>query len=87
MFILGQELRVLKQEELEILQWISPLMFAATQKDTFERRQEGTGTWFLENQVFRNWKAGTLGNNKRTLYCFGMRTFIHSILYPPQELY
>lgn len=57
-----------QQERDEILQWISPLNFAAQQSDLSARRQEGTGSWLLESHKFQEWKI-TGGS---TLVCQGM---------------
>ena len=68
-----QEQRQRNKEDTKILEWLSPLTFWATQQDTFERRQEGTGVWFLESEAFRKWKEGTLGDDRQILFCSGMR--------------
>ncbi|KAI5803500.1 hypothetical protein DFH27DRAFT_50967 [Peziza echinospora] len=51
-----------------ILEWLSPLDFQARQKDTFALRLTGTGSNFLEHEIFRSWVMGA----KKTLYCPGI---------------
>ena len=55
-------------EREEILQWISPLNFTVQQSDLSVRRQEGTGSWFLESKQFQEWKS----IDGSTLICQGM---------------
>jgi len=50
--------------------WISTLNFSTKQNDFFERRQERTGEWLLNEDTFKNWLNGTEG----TLWCPGLRT-------------
>ena len=57
------------QERQAIIDWLSPLNFFITQDDIFNRRQEGTGEWFLKSDVFQSWLS-TLGD---TLWCPGIR--------------
>ncbi|KAL9037535.1 MAG: hypothetical protein Q9180_003663 [Flavoplaca navasiana] len=53
------------QRRENILDWLSPLNFFQTQQDTFARREDGTGQWFIESGVFQDWLSGT----NRTLCC------------------
>jgi hypothetical protein len=52
--------------------WLSPLNFSTKQSDFFRRRQEGTGEWLLEDDVFKKWLDGT----ERILWCPGLRMII-----------
>ena len=52
----------------KILQWLSPNDFASQQSDLIDRRQEGTGQWFLESKEFVNWVNGS----QKTLLCQGI---------------
>jgi hypothetical protein len=67
------------REECQIIaDWISPLNFKVTQRDTFEQRTEGTGQWLLDSHEFNGWLAG----ESRTFWCFGMRKmFFITILF------
>ena len=51
------------QERLTILDWLSPVDFAAEQQDFLSWREPGTGQWLLdsaEHQTWLNTKGGTL---------------------------
>jgi hypothetical protein len=52
----------------ELMSWISPTDFSAQHSDIFQRRQEGTGQWFLDTAEFANW----LDQDKSTLFCPGI---------------
>ncbi|KAL8877180.1 MAG: hypothetical protein Q9198_004760 [Flavoplaca austrocitrina] len=64
------------QRRENILEWLSPLNFFQTQQDTFARREDGTGQWFIESGVFQDWLSGT----NRTLCCTGIPGAGKSIL-------
>ena len=51
-----------------ILKWISSTDFPSQQSDIIDRRQKGTGQWFLDAPEFNNWIHGS----KQTLFCPGM---------------
>ena len=53
----------------KILEWLSPLEFGPRLNEMLGRRQEGTGTWLLESQVFTAWLRGVI----RAIWCPGMR--------------
>jgi len=53
-----QEVRIRDQESREIANKISSLSVWATQNDTFERHQEGTGEWMLKHADFQDWIEG-----------------------------
>ncbi|XHF98005.1 hypothetical protein AWENTII_001577 [Aspergillus wentii] len=50
-----------------ILEWITPVDYAAQQTDILNRRQRGTGNWLLDTDEFQQWVDG----EKRTLFCQG----------------
>jgi hypothetical protein len=56
----------------EILEWLLPTSpitdFAARQKAIIDKRQEGTGQWFLTDPKFTKW----LGESKSSLFCHGI---------------
>ncbi|KAL8963127.1 MAG: hypothetical protein Q9193_000562 [Seirophora villosa] len=60
----------------EVLEWLSPLNFFKTQQDTFARREEGTGQWFIDSPEFQEWLSGI----NRTLCCPGIPGAGKSIL-------
>jgi len=51
-----------------LMQWISSTDFPAQQSDLINRKQEGTGSWFLTAPEFFEWQTGS----KKTLFCPGM---------------
>lgn len=51
------------------LEWLSSASFASKQTDTFSMSQEGTGKWFLEEEMFKAWCEG----DNRVLCCQGIR--------------
>lgn len=56
------------QESQAIIDWLSPLNFFITQKDTLRRRQDGTGEWLFEAPEFKAWLSGT----EKILWCSGL---------------
>ncbi|KAF8139254.1 ankyrin repeat-containing domain protein [Mycena galopus ATCC 62051] len=55
-------------EDREILNWTSPINFFPRQADILGARQSGTGDWFLQENLFKQWKACEI----RALWCRGM---------------
>ena len=51
-----------------ILEWISPSDYPAHQSDVINRRQEGTGQWFLDAPQVVTW----LSQRQATLFCPGI---------------
>ncbi|KAF2804420.1 uncharacterized protein BDZ99DRAFT_491208 [Mytilinidion resinicola] len=51
-----------------LLEWLSPTDYPAQQSDIIERRQEGTGQWFLDAPEVARW----LSEAKGTLFCPGI---------------
>lgn len=68
------------QEWQAILDWLTPMDYAAQQSDFLTRRQEGTGQWLLDSTEFQTW----LETDRQTLFCPGMpgagKTIITSIV-------
>ncbi|KAJ3951499.1 hypothetical protein N0V92_012088 [Colletotrichum tropicale] len=58
------EERHLDENKKEILDWITPIDFAAQQVDNLERRQDGTGQWLLESAEFQTW----IEEDRKTLF-------------------
>ncbi|KEF53021.1 uncharacterized protein A1O9_10929 [Exophiala aquamarina CBS 119918] len=63
-----------------ICEWFSPLNFWNQQQDVFDRYHDGTGTWFLQDQIFLDWLNGTM----KVLWCPGIpgsgKTVISSVV-------
>ncbi|CEO59716.1 hypothetical protein PMG11_04381 [Penicillium brasilianum] len=41
--------------------WLSPPDTSTNLNEALKKRQDGTGSWFLESEAFQTWKAGTRG--------------------------
>ena len=56
-----------------ILAWLSPLDPKSRHHDIQERRVENVGEWLLQSEEFRNWCAGSGGDesNNGILFCYG----------------
>ncbi|KAH0565262.1 hypothetical protein GP486_001343 [Trichoglossum hirsutum] len=69
-----------RNENLEILNWLTPIDYGPQQSDFIKRRQEGTGTWLLYTNEFDIW----LNQRTKTLYCSGIpgagKTILTSII-------
>lgn len=52
-----------------MLDWLTPLDYASQQADYLQRRQPGTGRWFLESLKYNLWVKG---KDSRTLFCPGI---------------
>lgn len=60
--------RLQRKEDVEILDWLTPVDYGAQQSDYIGRRQPGTGDWLLESDEFLTW----LDTAKSTLFCPGI---------------
>ena len=69
-----------RNEDLEILNWLTPIDYGPQQSDFIQRRQEGTGTWLLHTNEFNTW----LDQRNKTLFCSGIpgagKTILTSIV-------
>ncbi|RYO98812.1 hypothetical protein DL764_006975 [Monosporascus ibericus] len=63
-----QDAREADEKCQEILNWLTPLNYAAQQSDSYSRARPGTAQWLLDSDEYRRWL--TLGN--RTLFCPGI---------------
>jgi hypothetical protein len=61
-----------REDRRNISRWLSPLNFKAVQSEYLQKRQEGTGQWFLESPEFTDWRDGT----SEVLWCPGNRESI-----------
>ena len=57
-----------KEEDLNILKWLTPIDYAAQQSDHISRRQPGTGQWLLYSAEYQEW----LKSPGKTLFCPGI---------------
>ena len=75
-----QDNRERRHEHQTILDWLTPIDYAAQQSDFIGRRQEGTGQWLLKSDEFQTW----LKTSTQTLFCPGIpgagKTIITSIV-------
>ncbi|KAJ7575154.1 ankyrin repeat-containing domain protein [Mycena floridula] len=55
------------KKRIAFLDWISTLDFHTTQRETFAKRAEGTGNWFIQDPRFLRWLSGAL----KVLWCSG----------------
>lgn len=69
-----------KDEDVQILNWITPIDYARQQSTFISLRKEGTGQWFLDSTEFQDW----IKTDNQTLFCPGIpgagKTFITSII-------
>ena len=69
-----------RNEDLEILNWLTPINYGPQQSDFIQRRQEGTGTWLLHTNEFNTW----LDRRNKTIFCSGIpgagKTILTSIV-------
>ncbi|WJG34361.1 uncharacterized protein FOBCDRAFT_194101 [Fusarium oxysporum Fo47] len=68
-----------RKEDIEILEWLTPINYGPQQSDNFSQRQEGTGEWLLSSKEFQEWiETG------QTLFCPGVpgagKTILTSIV-------
>ncbi|MCJ1262568.1 hypothetical protein MMC22_002438 [Lobaria immixta] len=63
-----------------IIDWLSPLNFLAKQQAIVKESRDGTGTWFLDSEIFTSWTS----SEKYILWCPGIpgagKTFLASIV-------
>jgi Cdc6-like AAA superfamily ATPase len=60
--------RLDRDEDLEILKWLTPMDYGTQQSDILKRRQAGTGQWLLDSAEYQTW----LNTDKQTLFCPGI---------------
>ncbi|KAK8851947.1 ankyrin repeat protein [Apiospora arundinis] len=69
-----------QHDHQEILDWLTPIDFAAQQSDFIRRRQSGTGQWLLDSPEYRKW----VESRKGALFCPGIpgagKTILSSIV-------
>ena len=57
-----------KEEDLNILKWLTPIDYTTHQSDYINRRQPGTGQWLLDSAEYQEW----LKTPGKTLFCPGI---------------
>ncbi|GKZ74668.1 hypothetical protein AnigIFM50267_001157 [Aspergillus niger] len=57
-----------RKEELEVLEWLTPIDYGPQHSDFLKRRQSGTAQWFLDSTIYQTW----ISSNKQTLFCPGI---------------
>ena len=69
-----------RKEDLEILDWLTPIDYGPQHSDYLKSRQQGTGQWLLDSAEFKAWKE----SNNQTLFCPGIpgagKTILTSIV-------
>jgi hypothetical protein len=63
-----EQIREAAQLQQTVLDWLTPIDYAAQQNDFLSRRQTGTGLWLLDSAEYQTW----LKTNKQTLFCPGI---------------
>jgi hypothetical protein len=67
-------------EDINVLNWLTPVNYGSQQSDFISRRQLGTGQWLLESEEFQAW----LKSDQQTLFCPGIpgagKTILTSII-------
>ena len=75
-----QDSRECHEEQQAIVDWLTSIDYAPQQSDLISRRQEGTGQWLLDSDMFHGW----LNQRQQTLFCPGIpgagKTMITSIV-------
>ena len=56
------------QEQQAILDWLTPIDYAAQQSDILSRREPSTGAWLIKSDQFQTW----VKSNCHTLFCPGI---------------
>ncbi|KAJ5497839.1 hypothetical protein N7453_006890 [Penicillium expansum] len=57
-----------RKEDLELLNWLSPINYGHQQSQFLKMQQPGTGQWFLQSDPYKNWRS----TSKQTLFCPGI---------------
>jgi len=62
---------VIADENLEIMEWLSPLDPGRRHQDVRTRRLDGVGSWLLGTNEFRGWRSNEGEADKAVLFCHG----------------
>ncbi|KAK7038307.1 hypothetical protein R3P38DRAFT_2905549, partial [Favolaschia claudopus] len=72
----NQERNQHSSERDRIIEWFSPLNFFPRQADVLKSRQPGTGEWFLQDNLIKDWKSKA----GKTVWCRGIRELTKFLL-------
>ncbi|KAF3230010.1 hypothetical protein TWF191_000249 [Orbilia oligospora] len=74
--------RLDRKDDLEVLDWLTPIDYTSQQTDYLNQRQQGTGEWLLNSTEYNNWLTADTG--KKVLFCPGIpgagKTILTSIV-------
>lgn len=56
------------EDDLKILNWLTPIDYGPIHSDILNRRQLGTGQWLLDSTEYQAW----LNTSEQTLFCSGI---------------
>ncbi|KAF3129066.1 hypothetical protein TWF703_009096 [Orbilia oligospora] len=74
--------RLDRKDDLEVLDWFTPIDYTSQQTDYLNQRQQGTGEWLLNSTEYKNWLTADI--NKKVLFCPGIpgagKTILTSIV-------
>lgn len=57
-----------RREDLDVLDWLTPINFGAHHSTIRDKRQPGTGKWFLDSDEYLTWRD----KNGKVLFCQGI---------------
>ncbi|PLB36747.1 nucleoside phosphorylase [Aspergillus candidus] len=57
-----------RNEDLEILDWLTPIDYGPRHSELIRQRQPGTGQWFLDSDEYYSWRT----SGCQTLFCPGI---------------
>jgi len=63
--------KFIADENLEIMEWLSPLDPRRRHQDVRTRRLDGVGSWLLETNEFQEWRGNECGADKAVFFCHG----------------
>ncbi|UKZ68564.1 uncharacterized protein TrAtP1_009590 [Trichoderma atroviride] len=64
---LSTKLTLLSEQDLQILEWLTPVDYGPRHRDFLRRWQPETGLWLLDSAEYKTW----LSTKKQTLFCPG----------------
>jgi Cdc6-like AAA superfamily ATPase len=72
--------RQTRQEDVTILDWLTPVDYGLQQSENISTREQGTGHWLIETEEFQTW----LSTKGQSLFCRGIpgvgKTILTSIV-------
>ena len=67
---------MMKNKSMELLEWISPVLYMMNHISVQSQRTADTGGWLLQNGNFREWEESS---SSCVLWLYGPRTFSLSL--------